>query len=94
MVPLLIAPDVINRLQDRLPDSYAVAVLSLVAPILCVWCFVELFCLRGRAGLTDTVLIPSPLAIRGRAGTSKAHWNLFRTVLAHRLRRMLSGGHE
>ena len=72
MVPLLIAPDVINRLQDRLPDSYAVAVVSLVAPILCVWCFVELFCLRGRAGLTDTVLIPSPLAIRGRAGTSKA----------------------
>jgi uncharacterized membrane protein YhaH (DUF805 family) len=48
MVPLLIAPDVINRLQDRLPDSYAVAVLRLVAPIFCGWCFVELFCLRGR----------------------------------------------
>lgn len=94
MVRLLIAPDVFNRLEDRLPDSYAVAVISLVALVLCIWCFVELFCLRGTGGLTDSVLIPSPLAIGGRDRTSKAHWNLFRTVLAHRPRRMLSGGHE
>jgi hypothetical protein len=32
--------------------------------------------------------------LRPRAGTSRASWNLCRTVLAHRPHRMLSGGHD
>jgi uncharacterized membrane protein YhaH (DUF805 family) len=64
MVRLLIAPDVFNRLEDRLPDSYAVAVISLVALVLCIWCFVELFCLRGTGGANR--FGADPLAPRNR----------------------------
>jgi uncharacterized membrane protein YhaH (DUF805 family) len=64
MVRLLIAPDVFNRLEDRLPDSYAVAVISVVALVLCIWCFVELFCLRGTGGANR--FGADPLAPRNR----------------------------
>ena len=46
IVPLL-APGIFNRLAGRLPDTYAVGVLELVAFVLCLWGFVELLCLRG-----------------------------------------------
>jgi uncharacterized membrane protein YhaH (DUF805 family) len=64
MVPLLIAPDVFNRLEDRLPDSCAVAVISFVALLLCIWGFVELFCLRGTGG--PNRFGPDPLAPRDK----------------------------
>jgi uncharacterized membrane protein YhaH (DUF805 family) len=62
MVPLLIAPNVIDRLEDRLADSHAVALLSLVALVLYVSGFVELFCLRGTRG--PNRFGPDPLAPR------------------------------
>jgi uncharacterized membrane protein YhaH (DUF805 family) len=46
IVPLL-APGIFNRLAGRLPATYAVGVLELVAFVLCLWGFVELLCLRG-----------------------------------------------
>jgi uncharacterized membrane protein YhaH (DUF805 family) len=62
MVPLLIAPDVFNRLEARLPDSHAAAALGLVALVLCVWGFIELLCLRGTRG--PNRFGPDPLAPR------------------------------
>ena len=61
IVPLLIAPDIFNRLAGRLPDTYAVGVLELVAFVLCLWGFVELLCLRGTRG--PNRFGPDPLAL-------------------------------
>ena len=60
IVPLLIAPGVFNRLAGRLPDTYAVGVLELVAFVLCLWGFIELLCLRGTRG--PNRFGPDPLA--------------------------------
>ena len=60
MVPLLIAPNVFNRLEARLPDSYAADALGTVAFALCVWGFIELLCLRGTRG--PNRFGPDPLA--------------------------------
>jgi uncharacterized membrane protein YhaH (DUF805 family) len=62
MVPLLIAPNFFNRLEARLPDSYAAAALGLIALVLCVWGFVELLCLSGTRG--PNRFGPDPLAPR------------------------------
>ena len=60
IVPLFIAPSIFNRLEGRLPDTYAVGVLELVAFVLCLWGFVELLCLRGTRG--PNRFGPDPLA--------------------------------
>jgi len=50
MVPFYIVPGLYSHLKDRLPDTYAVGVLGVVAIVLCLWSFVELLCLRGTRG--------------------------------------------
>ena len=42
MVPFYTAPCLYSHFKDRLPDTYAVGVLELVAFVLCLWGFVEL----------------------------------------------------
>jgi uncharacterized membrane protein YhaH (DUF805 family) len=47
MVPFFVVPGLYNQFADRLPDSYLVLPLALIAFVLCVWGFVEMYCLKG-----------------------------------------------
>jgi uncharacterized membrane protein YhaH (DUF805 family) len=60
MVLFCIAPCLYSHFKDRLPDTYALGVLELVAFVLCLWGFVELLCLRGTRG--PNRFGPDPLA--------------------------------
>jgi uncharacterized membrane protein YhaH (DUF805 family) len=45
-----IAPSLLGKLSDRLDDQTAVFIIGLVGFGLSVWCFVEIFCLKGTKG--------------------------------------------
>jgi uncharacterized membrane protein YhaH (DUF805 family) len=60
MIPFYIASGLYSHLKDRLPDTYAVGVLGVVAFVLCLWGLVELLCLRGTRG--PNRFGPDPLA--------------------------------
>jgi uncharacterized membrane protein YhaH (DUF805 family) len=47
MVPFFVAPGLYNQFVDRLPDSWLDLPLALIAFALCIWGFVEIFCLKG-----------------------------------------------
>lgn len=47
MVPFFAVPGLCNQFIDRLPDSPADLPLALAAFALCLWGFVEMYCLRG-----------------------------------------------
>ncbi|MEH2505584.1 uncharacterized membrane protein YhaH (DUF805 family) [Bradyrhizobium sp. AZCC 1578] len=47
MVPFFAVPGLYNQFAERLPDSYADQPLAIAALVLCVWGFVEMYCLRG-----------------------------------------------
>src|SRR5690242_6456447 len=47
MVPFFALPGLYNQFADRLPDSPADLPLAIAAAILCVWGFVEMYCLKG-----------------------------------------------
>jgi len=47
IVPFFVIPGLFQQFADRLPDSYWVLPLPLIAFALLVWSFVELYCLRG-----------------------------------------------
>ena len=47
MVPFFALPGLYNQFADRLPDSSADLPLALAASALCLWGFVELYCLEG-----------------------------------------------
>ena len=47
MVPFFAVPGLYDQFGDRLPDSPADLPLSIAAAALCLWGFVELYCLRG-----------------------------------------------
>ena len=47
IVPFFVTPGLYKQFADRLPDSWLDLPLSLIAFVLCVWAFVELFCLKG-----------------------------------------------
>jgi hypothetical protein len=40
-------PGLYNQFEDRLPDSYLVLPLGLMAGALLLWGFIEMYCLRG-----------------------------------------------
>jgi uncharacterized membrane protein YhaH (DUF805 family) len=50
MALFFIAPSLLGKLSDRLDDQTAVLVVSAVGFALSVWCFVEIFCLKGSKG--------------------------------------------
>ncbi len=47
MVPFFALPGLYNQFADRLPDSPADLPLALTASALCLWGFIELYCLKG-----------------------------------------------
>lgn len=47
MAPFFVMPGLYNQFKDRLPDSYLVLPLGLMAVLLCLWGFIEMYCLRG-----------------------------------------------
>lgn len=47
MVPFFAVPGLYNQFEERLPDSSFVLPLALVAFVLCLWGFVELYFLSG-----------------------------------------------
>jgi uncharacterized membrane protein YhaH (DUF805 family) len=47
MVPFFAVPGLYNQFADRLPDSPADLPLALVASGLCLWGFIEMYCLKG-----------------------------------------------
>ena len=50
LVPFFIAPSLLDKLGDRLDDPVLPLVVSAIGFGLSLWCFVELFCLRGTKG--------------------------------------------
>jgi uncharacterized membrane protein YhaH (DUF805 family) len=60
IVPFFMAPNLLGRLWDWLDDPTAALVVSAIGFGLSVWCFVELFCLRGTRG--PNRFGPDPLA--------------------------------
>jgi uncharacterized membrane protein YhaH (DUF805 family) len=50
MVLFFIAPSLLGKLADRLDDQTAVFIVSAVGFGLSLWCFVEIFCLKGSKG--------------------------------------------
>ncbi|HEY0849923.1 MAG TPA: DUF805 domain-containing protein [Bradyrhizobium sp.] len=47
IVPFFVIPGLYRQFEDGLPDSYWVLPLSLIAFVLLIWNFIELYCLRG-----------------------------------------------
>ena len=47
MVPFFAMPGLYNQFADRLPDSHADLPLTIAVAVLCVWGFVEMYCLKG-----------------------------------------------
>ncbi len=48
LAPFFIAPGLLNKLSDWLDNPILALLVSALSFGLCVWCFIELFCLRGR----------------------------------------------
>ena len=46
MVPFFVVPGLVNQFGDRLP-GYSVFALGLIAAVLCVWGFIEIYFLKG-----------------------------------------------
>lgn len=47
MVPFFAIPGLHGQFSDRLPDSWLDLPLAVIAFVLCIWGFVEIFCLKG-----------------------------------------------
>ena len=47
MVPFFAVPGLYNQFADRLPDSYADLPLAIASLVLCLWGFIEMYCLKG-----------------------------------------------
>ena len=47
MVPFFAVPGLYNQFADRLPDSHADLPLAIAASALCLWGFIEMYCLKG-----------------------------------------------
>jgi uncharacterized membrane protein YhaH (DUF805 family) len=60
MAPFFIAPGLLNKLSDWLDNPLLASLVGALGFGLSVWCFVELFCLRGTRG--PNRFGPDPLA--------------------------------
>lgn len=47
MVAFFVVPGLFKQFEDRLPDSYFMMLPGLAVFVLCIWGFVEMFCLKG-----------------------------------------------
>lgn len=47
MVPFFVIPGLYNQFADRLPDSHADLPLAIATFVLCLWGFIEMYCLKG-----------------------------------------------
>ena len=47
MVPFFVFPGLVKQFEDRLPDSWLMLPFGLLAFVLCIWGFVEMYCLKG-----------------------------------------------
>src|SRR5262245_65761888 len=47
MVAFFAVPNIYNHYSDLLPDSYVMLIPSVITFVLMIWCFVELYLLRG-----------------------------------------------
>ncbi|XUJ36453.1 DUF805 domain-containing protein [Bradyrhizobium japonicum] len=98
LVPFFFLPGLYNQFSDLLPNSTWMLPFWLVASILWLWGFVEMFIVSGSVG--DNRFGPDPLAKTEdgsslqKAGTSKASSNWCRPALAHPAACMLSGAHD
>ena len=50
MLPFFVAPGLYHQFEERLNDSYIVALLGFVVGVLALWGFVEMLCLKGTSG--------------------------------------------
>ena len=97
MVPFFAVPGLYNQFADRLPDSHCGPAARLAASALCLWGFIEMYCLKGSRKTNrsaPTRWRRRRRAIRGRPGTSRARSKWCRTRLARRRFGVLSGRHE
>ena len=67
MVPFFVLPGLYNQFADRIPDSPADLPLDIAAAVLCVWGFVEMYCLKGSRKTNR--FGPDPLAPEPRVDT-------------------------
>ena len=72
MVPFFVLPGLYKQFADRLPDSYAVLPLSIAAYVLCLWGFIEMYCLRGSRKTNR--FGGNPLALQPPRDT-RPHWD-------------------
>jgi uncharacterized membrane protein YhaH (DUF805 family) len=47
MVPFFVFPGLVKQFEDRLPDSWLMLPFGLLAFVLCIWGFVEMYFLKG-----------------------------------------------
>jgi uncharacterized membrane protein YhaH (DUF805 family) len=71
MVPFFVVPGLISQFTDRLGDLIPAALLCAIASILCIWGFVEMYCLRGSPRTNQFGADPLPKAqTRSRSSQS------------------------
>lgn len=69
IVPFFVVPGLVDQFSDRLDVSIPAILLWVVAPILCIWGFVEMYCLRGSPWTNRFGANPQPKAqTRSRGG--------------------------
>jgi uncharacterized membrane protein YhaH (DUF805 family) len=74
MVPFFVIPGLYSEFADRLGDSFAAMPFALIAFVLCIWGFVEMYCLKGSRKTNR--FGPNPLS---RADT-RPRWEQHREV--------------
>ena len=47
MIPFFVIPGLYNQFADRLGGSYFLLLPALIVVVLCIWGFVEMYCLKG-----------------------------------------------
>jgi uncharacterized membrane protein YhaH (DUF805 family) len=62
IIPFFVIPGLYTQFADRLGDSWVVFPLALIAFILCIWGFIEMYCLKGSRKTNR--FGPNPLAPR------------------------------
>jgi uncharacterized membrane protein YhaH (DUF805 family) len=73
VAPFFIAPGLLDKFSDRLDNPPLALLVSALSFGLGVWCFVELFCLRGTKGLNR--FGPDPLAPVSHSAPATSRWD-------------------
>jgi uncharacterized membrane protein YhaH (DUF805 family) len=73
VAPFLIAPGLLDKLSDWLDNPPLALLVSALSFGLGIWCFVELFCLRGSKG--PNPFGPDPLAPVNPSAPANSRWD-------------------